>query len=196
MGIAYAFPDMQGRNFWGVINHDNEEGLFRVADNAVTPGLKIWTWGFPHSSAVEPRASMDESRPYIELWGGVTREFWQRAILPAGSHLEIQETYLPSVGLGNVTHANEAFLVNLSHDGASTLACQLFGAYPDQPVQLSMSLDGQVFNTTTVILVPDDGNDCSAEIPDWSPGSMIALRITGQDDALLFEGELTLGADR
>src|SRR5882724_2758551 len=47
MGIAYAAPDMQGGNFWGVINHDNEEGIIRIADNTVTPGLKMWTWGFP-----------------------------------------------------------------------------------------------------------------------------------------------------
>src|SRR6201988_3774154 len=47
MGIAYAAPDMQGRNFWGVINHDNEEGIIRIADNRVTLGLKMWTWGFP-----------------------------------------------------------------------------------------------------------------------------------------------------
>ena len=47
MGIAYAAPDMQGGNFWGVINHDNEEGIIRIADNRVTPGLKMWTWGFP-----------------------------------------------------------------------------------------------------------------------------------------------------
>jgi hypothetical protein len=46
-GIAYAAPDMQGGNFWGVINHDNEEGIIRIADNRVTRGLKMWTWGFP-----------------------------------------------------------------------------------------------------------------------------------------------------
>ena len=37
----------EGGNFWGVINHDNEEGIIRIADNTVTPGLKMWTWGFP-----------------------------------------------------------------------------------------------------------------------------------------------------
>src|SRR5246127_1703436 len=37
MGIAYAAPDMQGGNFWGVINHDNDEGIIRIADNKVTP---------------------------------------------------------------------------------------------------------------------------------------------------------------
>jgi len=41
MGIAYAAPDMQGGNFWGVINHDNEEGIIRIADNTVTRGLKM-----------------------------------------------------------------------------------------------------------------------------------------------------------
>ena len=38
MGIAYAAPDMQGGNFWGVINHDNEEGIIRIADNTVRGG--------------------------------------------------------------------------------------------------------------------------------------------------------------
>src|SRR6266700_3136705 len=47
MGIAYAAPDMGAANFWGVINHDNEEGILRIADNRVTPGLKMWTWGYP-----------------------------------------------------------------------------------------------------------------------------------------------------
>ncbi len=45
-GIAYAAPDMEAHNFWGVINHDNEEGIIRIADNRVTRGLKMWTWGF------------------------------------------------------------------------------------------------------------------------------------------------------
>lgn len=195
MGIAYAFPDMEGQNFWGVINHDNEEGLFRIADNTITPGLKMWTWGFPQSNVVDPNTSTDESRPYIELWAGVTREFWQRASLPANSHLEIKETYSPSVGMANVTHANETFLVNMAHDGSSSIDCQIFGMFPDQSVQLSMLLDDQAFYAETVNLDPKSGNDCSTKIPDWSSGSIIDLLIMGQNDELLFEGELALRAD-
>ena len=56
MGIAYAAPDMQGGNFWGVINHDNDEGIIRIADNTVTPGLKMWTWGFASfTNETDPR---------------------------------------------------------------------------------------------------------------------------------------------
>jgi len=67
MGIAYAAPDMQGGNFWGVINHDNEEGIIRIADNTVTPGLKMWTWGFASfANETDPRKDPNEQRPYIE----------------------------------------------------------------------------------------------------------------------------------
>ncbi len=54
LGIVYAFPDVSKANFWGVINHDNGEGIFRIADNSVTPGLKIWTWGYPQTAELDP----------------------------------------------------------------------------------------------------------------------------------------------
>lgn len=196
MGIAYAFPDMKGETFWGVINHDNEEGLFRIADNTVTPGLKIWTWGYPRSSAVDPMSSTDEARPYIELWAGVTREFWQRTTLPANGRLEIQETYIPSVGLANVTHASADMLVDLAHDGAGRAACHLVGAYPHQTVRLSLALDGEVFAAQTVILDPDSATDCSAELPAWTDGSAVELLVETEDGAPLFAGRLPLSAER
>src|SRR5436190_12356568 len=77
MGIAYAAPDMQGGNFWGVINHDNDEGIIRIADNTVTPGLKMWTWGFPSlTNETDARKDPNEQRPYIELWAGVSDKFF------------------------------------------------------------------------------------------------------------------------
>ena len=80
MGIAYAAPDMQGGNFWGVINHDNEEGIIRIADNTVTPGLKMWTWGFPSfTNETDARKDPNEQRPYIELWAGVSDQFFHSA---------------------------------------------------------------------------------------------------------------------
>ena len=80
MGIAYAAPDMQGGNFWGVINHDNEEGIIRIADNTVTRGLKMWTWGFPSfTNETDARKDPNEARPYVELWAGVSDQFFHRA---------------------------------------------------------------------------------------------------------------------
>ena len=31
-------PTWRTANFWGVINHDNEEGIIRIADNKVDAG--------------------------------------------------------------------------------------------------------------------------------------------------------------
>ena len=82
MGIAYAAPDMQGGNFWGVINHDNEEGIIRIADNRVTPGLKMWTWGFPVLYERNRRAQGPERSAALHriMGGGVGPVFPQRRI--------------------------------------------------------------------------------------------------------------------
>ena len=118
MGIAYAAPDMQGGNFWGVINHDNEEGIIRIADNTVTRGLKMWTWGFPSfANGTDPRKEPSEAQPYIELWAGVSDQFFHSASFPAGGEVLIPETYSPIVGMSDVTDANENILINLSADG-------------------------------------------------------------------------------
>ena len=192
MGIAYAFPDMQGANYWGVINQDNREGIFRIADNNLTPGLKIWTWGYPHSSSVDPRATPDEARPYIELWAGVTREFWQRAQIPANDRLAFEEIYSPSIGLSNVTHANENFLVDMDSRGRSEISCRLFGFFPDQVVQLSILIDDEEFSSEMIKLDPVKGNDCSIHIPDRVAGQVLQLEIESLNGVLLFDGELAL----
>ena len=82
MGIAYAAPDMQGGNFWGVINHDNEEGIIRIADNTVTPGLKMWTWGFPSfTNETDARKDPNEAAALHRIMGGgVGPVFPQRRI--------------------------------------------------------------------------------------------------------------------
>ena len=117
-GIAYASPNMQGKNFWGVINHDNEEGIFRIADNTKTPGLKIWTFGFPDSTTLDPYADGTQwHRPAIELWAGFTNQFFHKMNFPANSTISVKETYSPSVAMENVTHANERVLLNLSDNG-------------------------------------------------------------------------------
>ncbi len=192
MGIAYAFPDMQGENYWGVINQDNREGIFRIADNNFTPGLKIWTWGYPRSSIVDPHSTADEARPYIELWGGVTREFWQRSQISANDRFSFDEIFGPSIGLSDVTHANENFLVNMDSGEKSEINCRLFGFFPDQVVQLSMFIDGEEFSSEMIKLDPVKGNDCSVQIPDPAGGQVVKLEIESQRGFLLFDGELVL----
>jgi hypothetical protein len=177
MGIAYAAPDMQGGNFWGVINHDNEEGIIRIADNKVTPGLKMWTWGFPSfTSETDARKEPTEARPYVELWAGVSDQFFHSASFPALSEVSIPETYSPTVGMSNVTHANENMLINFSADRASA-TLQFFSIQPATPLRVTLKRGDAILFDDAVTADPKSGNRISVAIPAGSSGEQVRLTI-------------------
>ena len=66
-----------------------------MADNSITPGLKLWTWGYPQTAGPGP-AVPEEAGPYIEMWAGVTRQFFEkdRALVRRFQKIDINE---PSV---------------------------------------------------------------------------------------------------
>jgi hypothetical protein len=189
MGIAYAAPDMQGGNFWGVINHDNEEGIIRIADNRVTPGLKMWTWGFPSfADETDPRKDPGPQRPYVELWAGVSDQFFHPARFPALGEVSVPETYSPTVGMSNVTHANEKILVNLSAE-ASGVSLQYFSVEPSTPLRITLKHGETVIFEDGATADPINGNRISATIPAGQSGEPIRLTIGTVDGKALIRAE-------
>jgi hypothetical protein len=189
MGIAYAAPDMQGGNFWGVINHDNEEGIIRIADNTVTPGLKMWTWGFPSfTNETDPRKEPNEARPYIELWAGVSDQFFHSAEFSARGEVSIPETYSPTVGMRNVTHANRNILVNLAAEGAS-VNLQFFSIEPDTLLRVTLKRGDAVLFDDTVKADAKNGNRIAATLAAGGSGEQIRLTITTADGKELIAAE-------
>src|SRR6185437_2261171 len=177
MGIAYAAPDMGGGNFWGVINHDNEEGIIRIADNTVTPGLKMWTWGFSSfTNETDARKDPNEQRPYIELWAGVSDQFFHSAQFPALGEVSIPETYSPTVGMSNVTHANDNILINLSVKGPR-VNLQFFSIEPTAPLRVTLKRGDSVFFNEGVKADPQNGNSIYATFPTGSSSDQIQLTI-------------------
>jgi hypothetical protein len=176
MGIAYAAPDMQGGNFWGVINHDNEEGIIRIADNRVTSGLKMWTWGFSSfTNETDARKDPTPQRPYVELWAGVSDQFFHRATFPARGTVSIPETYSPTVGMSNVTHANENVLINLSAN-AATVNLQFFSIEPAKSLRVTLKRGDTVLLDDVVKADPKSGNRMSAPLP-AGDGERVQLTI-------------------
>jgi hypothetical protein len=189
MGIAYAAPDMQGGNFWGVINHDNEEGLIRIADNKVTPGLKMWTWGYQSSlHATDARKDPRPDQPFVEMWAGVSDQFFHPARFPAASEISVAETYSPTVGMSNVTHANEKILINFSAEPAAA-KLQLFSIEPSAPLRIALKRGATVLFDGGVTPDPINGNNLSAAIADGRHGEPIQLTIRTQDGTELIAAE-------
>jgi hypothetical protein len=189
MGIAYAAPDMQGGNFWGVINHDNEEGIIRIADNRLTRGLKMWTWGFPSfTDETDARKEPTEARPYVELWGGLSDQFFHHVQLPAHGEVSIPETYSPTVGMSNVTSATENILINFSAT-ASSVNLQFFSIEPATPLRVTLKRGDAVLFNEAVQVDPKNGNRISAAIPAAVGGDQVRLTITGADGKELIAAE-------
>jgi hypothetical protein len=189
MGIAYAAPDMQGGNFWGVINHDNEEGIIRIADNAITPGLKMWTWGFPSfTDQTDPRKVPTPGQPYVELWAGVSDQFFHSAKFPARGEVSIPETYSPTAGLSNVTHANENILINFSAEAAQ-VNLQFFSIEPATPLRVTLKRGDAVLFDDAVTADPKNGNRVAAAIPAGLSGEQVQLTIRTAEGKELIAAE-------
>jgi hypothetical protein len=181
MGIAYAAPDMQGGNFWGVINHDNEEGIIRIADNLTTRGLKMWTWGFSSfTNETDPRKEPNPQRPYVELWAGVSDEFFHSVEFPARGEVSIPETYSPTVGMRNVTHANGNILVNLTA-GTSGVELQFFSIEPATPLRVTLKRGEAVLFDEPVQADSKNGNRIAAALPTGGGGEQVQLTIRTAD---------------
>lgn len=111
MGIAYAsnLADI----YWGVINHENEEGLFRVSENIETKGMKMWTWGKNNIDNNMFDFSNGGQDNYIELWAGTSNSFFTDATLAASEEKKWKESYCATIGLSNITEMNNEAAINL-----------------------------------------------------------------------------------
>jgi hypothetical protein len=192
MGIAYAAPDMLGGRFWGVINHDNEEGIIRIADNRVTRGLKMWTWGFPSfTNEADARKDPTEVQPYVELWAGVSDQFFHKASLAAQGEVSLSETYSPTVGMSNVTDANAHMLVDLTAT-TSGINVQFFSVEPAAQLRLTLKRGDAVAFDASVTSDPKNGNHISAPLPAGGSGDHVQLTIATADGKELIAAETVI----
>jgi len=147
MGIAYAYPEVS-ENWWGVINHENEVGLLRIADNKnSTPGLKFWTWGIG-SKDVNPETFENPARPYIELWAGHSPQFFADTKIGPNEEKAWTEHYIPTIGMSKVTHANENAAIYLNHAPDEKkenilFNAEIFATHPNEVLKVSLSLEGK-----------------------------------------------------
>jgi hypothetical protein len=163
MGIAYAHPKLEA-DFYGVINHENSEGVFRVSENAlVTPGMKFWTWGADQGLNANPENFYHIARPYIELWSGISTQFFEDAYIAPNETISWTETYLPTLAMDSMTLVNETGAIHLNHDNgtAERFVVKLFTTSPDSIFALDVSLYG----STSINLYDDEfvstADDCN-----------------------------------
>ena len=95
-GTAFANPDYRA-NWSGLMNDDKAAGIVRVTNDVKTPGLKLWTFG-PQGLNIDVNDSAVWVRPTIEMWHGITPEFWMRGSMAANEVRQWKQTFFPTRG--------------------------------------------------------------------------------------------------
>ena len=180
-GIAYPSPNIAHSNFWGAINHDNEEGFFRVADNSVTPGLKIFAFGRDDTVGRDPRGTTTSNdnwkRPAVELWAGLSDQFFFPATMAAQSSLTFSETYAASVGMADVTHASDDVLINVENG-------QVNFAFFTPEQNYSVELVMRDNTSQTEVIVPDMVNGNTLMV---NTDTLTSVVVTNSQDQVVMD---------
>lgn len=141
MGIAYAHN--LNNDYWGVINQNNQNGIFRIADNSKTFGMKFWTWGKNALNSNLFNFHNGGRDSYIELWAGVSGYFFTDAVLGPNEVKSWNESYSATVGLSAVSAINRNGAVDLQWDvEKQTLYYTLNIFSPFNQYDLNISLEG------------------------------------------------------
>jgi hypothetical protein len=90
--------------------------------------------------------------------------------------VSIPETYSPTVGMSNVTDANENILVNFSAS-ASGANLQFFSIEPTAPLRVTLTRGDAILFSDVVQADPKNGNRIAATIPAGGSGEQVRLTI-------------------
>jgi hypothetical protein len=105
--------------------------------------------------------------------------------------VSIPETYSPTVGMSNVTHANQNILINLAAE-ASAVNLQFFSIEPATPLRITLKQGDAVLFDDAVTADPNNGNRISARIPPDSSGGKVRLTIRTAEGKALIAAETTI----
>jgi len=121
----------------------------------------------------------------------VSDQFFHSSDFPARSEVSIPETYSPTVGMSNVTHANEKILINFSAE-ASHAVLEFFSIEPAIPLLVTLKQGDIALFSGVVSADPNNGNRISAAIADGRSGEKIRLTITTTEGKELIAAETAI----
>jgi len=102
--------------FFGAYSHDEQEGVVRVFDKDLNPGIDVWTYGYhPKPPGQIPMGSGAPNLGYVKMWGGTSKTFPdERRPLGPGKSIEWTEWMAPFHLTGGLTAADKEFAICFS----------------------------------------------------------------------------------
>lgn len=193
-GTCFANPQYDA-NWSGLVNYESDQGIVHVSDEPETPGLKLWTFG-TQSLSVDLTDSTEWLRPTIEMWHGVTPEFWNRGAMAASEVRTWTDHFFSTLGLEEVTAASEYGAVHVSRTVSGTDAVVSAIAtltIPGQTVHAVLEIDGATVHEEDVIVEPALATTVEVTLPATAaPAGATAAVEFRQGAVVLLSGEVVL----
>ncbi len=163
--------------FFGGYDHQRKAGVVHVADAAVSPGKKFFTWGNGPFGHTWQKNLMDDTGEYLELMAGVYTDnqpdfSW---IMPHETKIFSQFWY-PVQEIGGMKNANLHAAVNLEVEGA--LARVGVYAVSRQPgARVTLTGEDRVLLDRTLDLGPGQPFTAEAALPAGVNAASLLLRV-------------------
>ena len=165
--------------FFGGYDFDAQGGFVHVADPAISPGKKQWTWGNAEFGWAWDRELTDENGPYVELMAGVYTDNQ-----PDFSYLLPLETktfsqfWWPYKDIGPLHNANGEFGLRLHAEEDGRLQLGAVAAKPRQSVSIVLEGPEGELVRESADLAP--AQPWRKSIP-WNGGELSSLRLRIED---------------
>ena len=169
--------------FYGVYSHEEEEGVVRVFDPDINPGVDIWTYGFNPDDV--PMGSGKKNKGYAEIWGGTVKHFPdETAPLPANGTISWSEWIYPFQKTKGLSIATEN--VALHHRSVSHgLEVSLCPSIPIISAQLKFQVDGKTIISKLFSTSPDNPYHMIIEREKISTSSNILMILLDGEEEIL-----------
>lgn len=144
--------------FFGAYSHDEQEGVVRVFDQDLNPGVDVWTYGYlPRPPRQIPMGSGAPNRGYAEMWGGTSTTFPdERRPLGPGKTIEWTEWMSPFQLTGGLTAADRDFAVRFSAEqGSGRIRIVICPARAFDGLRLRLLAGERIIRETRTSMSPD-----------------------------------------
>ena len=168
-------------DFLAGYDHGREAGTLHIADHAVSPGKKFFTWGVGNDGQVWDRLLTDDDGPYLELMvGGFSDNQPDYSWIQPYETKTVHEYWYPYREIGRVKNANTEAAVSLEMVSAERARLG-FNTTSDHPAAKAILRSGsQTLLDQTIAIGPGKPFVTEVAVPHGSQPLQASLEADGR----------------
>ncbi|HTQ54263.1 MAG TPA: DUF5107 domain-containing protein [Bryobacteraceae bacterium] len=168
-------------DFLAGYDHGKEAGTLHIADHAVSPGKKFFTWGVGNDGQVWDKLLTDDDGPYLELMvGGFSDNQPDYSWIQPYEVKTVHEYWYPYRQIGRVKNANIDAAVNLEMLEGGRARLGFSATSPHAAAKATLRAGDRTLFEQTIAIGPDRPFVTEIAVPPDAASLRAALEIDGR----------------